>query len=75
MHSFYLDACASPELRKATLGLTQGVQRALAGLGRPLEAWRRHHALWKSNKGVALDKFKARCLPQEDRECCSTTYK
>ena len=58
MHSFYLDTCQSPELRRAVLGLTSGAQRVLAGLGRAAEAWKRHQALWKSNKQLALDKFK-----------------
>ena len=58
VHSFHLDACQSPELRRALLGLTACAQRVLAGLGRTAEAWKRHQALWKSNKQLALDKFK-----------------
>ena len=51
VHSFHLDACSSPELRKAVLGLTQGVQRALAGLAGPVEAWRRHQAAVEGQQG------------------------
>lgn len=62
VHSFYLDACHSPELKKAMLGLMQGAQRVLLGLGCAAEAWKRHQALWKSNKRLALDRFQARPL-------------
>ena len=67
VHSFYLDACASPELRRAVLALAQGVQHALAALAGPVEAWRRHQALWKSNKAVALEKVK---VPGRPLSCC-----
>ena len=70
VHSFHLDACSSPELRKAVLGLTQGVQRALAGLAGPVEAWRRHQPLWKGNRAIALDKFKVSQSPPRLLHAC-----
>ena len=45
---------------KATLQLSQSVQRAVNGITRDADSWRRHQSLWKTDKGSVLDKFKAR---------------
>lgn len=42
------------------LGLNNSIQKAIAGVSRYAESWRRHSALWKTDKGSVLDKFKAK---------------
>lgn len=39
---------------------SQSVQRAVNGINRYAESWRRHQSLWKTDKGSVLDKFKAK---------------
>lgn len=48
---------------KATLQLNQSVQRAVNGINRYADSWRRHQSLWKTDKGSVLDKFKSKDPP------------
>ncbi len=57
MHSFHIDVCQNPELRKSLAGLTQAAQGVLVSLHQYCEGWKRHQSLWKSDKAAALDKF------------------
>ncbi|MEW5308429.1 MAG: hypothetical protein WDW38_000392 [Sanguina aurantia] len=58
--TFYWDVAANPQVIKTMLGLNNSIQRAIAGVSRYAESWRRHSALWKTDKGSVLDKFKAK---------------
>lgn len=42
------------------LNLNQSIQRAITSVNKYAESWRRHQALWKTDKNSVLDKFKAR---------------
>lgn len=69
MHSFHIDICQNPDLRKSLTGLTHAVQTVLVALHQYCESWKRHQNLWKSDKAAALDKFQVLqalvkiCLP------------
>ncbi|BDA41784.1 probable Dynein-1-alpha heavy chain, flagellar inner arm I1 complex [Coccomyxa sp. Obi] len=65
VHSFYIDICQNPELRKSLTGLTQAAQTVLVALHQYCESWKRHQSLWKSDKTAALDKFQAKQPPCE----------
>eukprot|EP00798_Chlamydomonas_sp_ICE-L_P031817 gene31817-7021_t len=58
--NFYWDVAANPQVIKAMLQLNQSIQKAISGVNRYLESWRRHQSLWKTDKSSVLDKFKAR---------------
>lgn len=42
------------------LQLNQSIQKAISGVNKYAESWRRHQSLWKTDKNSVLDKFKAR---------------
>lgn len=58
VHSFHLDICQSPELKKALLALSQAAQPVLVEVHQYADSWKRHQSLWKSDKAAALDRFK-----------------
>lgn len=58
--TFYWDVAANPQVIKTMLQLNQSIQRAIAGVNRYIDSWRRHQNLWKTDKSSVLDKFKAR---------------
>ncbi len=58
--TFYWDVASNPQVIKTMLQLNQAIQRVINGVTRYLEGWRRHSQLWKTDKAVVLDKFKAR---------------
>jgi dynein heavy chain len=61
--TFYWDVASNPAVIKSMLTLNQAIQKAIHGVGRYIEGWRRHASLWKTDKGSVLDKFKARDPP------------
>ena len=58
VHSFYDDVSQNPQIVRAMLGVTHGIQKAVSGLARVTEGWKVHQPLWKLDKGTVLDKFK-----------------
>ncbi len=42
------------------LHLNQSIQKAIGGVTKYADSWKRHQALWKTDKASVLDKFKAR---------------
>ncbi|KAK9825454.1 hypothetical protein WJX81_002895 [Elliptochloris bilobata] len=60
VHSFYDDVSQNPQIVRAMLAVTHGIQKAASGLARVTEGWKVHQPLWKLDKGTMLDKFKAR---------------
>nr|Q9SMH3.1 RecName: Full=Dynein-1-alpha heavy chain, flagellar inner arm I1 complex; AltName: Full=1-alpha DHC; AltName: Full=Dynein-1, subspecies f [Chlamydomonas reinhardtii]CAB56598.1 1-alpha dynein heavy chain [Chlamydomonas reinhardtii] len=58
--TFYWDVAANPQVIKTMLNLNQSIQRAITSVNKYAESWRRHQALWKTDKNSVLDKFKAR---------------
>ncbi|GFH18110.1 flagellar inner arm dynein 1 heavy chain alpha, partial [Haematococcus lacustris] len=57
--TFYWDVAGNPQVIKSMLMLNQSIQRAISGINRYIESWRRHQSLWKTDKSSVLDKFKA----------------
>ena len=52
------------------LQLNQSIQRAINGINRYADSWRRHQSLWKTDKSSVLDKFAAKepsCEAFEDK--------
>ena len=62
MHSFYDDVSQNPQIVRAMLGVTHGIQKAVSGLARVTEGWKVHQPLWKLDKGTVLDRFKVATL-------------
>eukprot|EP00803_Ostreobium_quekettii_P011338 evm.model.scf_1312.1 EVM.evm.TU.scf_1312.1 scf_1312:839-40608(+) len=42
------------------LTLNHSIQKAISGINRYVESWKRHQSLWKTEKTSVLEKFKAR---------------
>lgn len=63
--TFYWDVAANPQVIKTMLQLNQSIQRTINNVNRYIDGWRRHQALWKTDKSSILDKFKAKA-PQFD---------
>ena len=59
VHSFYDDVAQNPQIVRAMLAVTHGIQKAVSGLSRVIDGWKVHQPLWKLDKGTVLDKFKA----------------
>lgn len=60
VHSFYDDVAQNPQIVRAMLAVTHGIQKAASGLARVTEGWKVHQPLWKLDKATSLDKFKVR---------------
>jgi dynein heavy chain len=60
VHSFYDDVAQNPQIVRAMLAVTHGIQKSVSGLSRVIDGWKVHQPLWKLDKGTVLDKFKAR---------------
>ncbi|GMH41526.1 hypothetical protein BSKO_09436 [Bryopsis sp. KO-2023] len=58
--TFYWDVAANPQVIKTMLTLNHSIQKAISGINRYVESWRRHQSLWKTEKTAVLEKFKAR---------------
>lgn len=56
--TFYWDVASNPQVIKTMLQLNQSIQRTINGVMRYIDSWRRHQALWKSDKANVLEKFK-----------------
>ncbi|GBG66225.1 hypothetical protein CBR_g57828 [Chara braunii] len=68
--SFYADVSANPQIIKAMLILNHMLHKAVSGVNRFIENWRKHQHLWKQDKTTILDKFAAKnpsCAEFEDR--------
>jgi hypothetical protein len=51
--TFYWDVASNPGVIKAMLQLNQSIQKAISGVSRYVEGWRRHSTLWKTDKARA----------------------
>jgi len=70
VYTFYWDVAGNPNVIKAMLLLNQTIQRAINGVNKYADCWRRHQALWKTDRSSILDKFKAKdpnCAAFEDK--------
>ena len=58
--SFFMDIGSNPAVIKHMIALNQAVQKALGGVHKHMDAWRRHQSLWKLDKAAILEKYKAK---------------
>ncbi|NXF28951.1 DYH10 protein, partial [Nyctibius bracteatus] len=57
--SFYTDISQNPLIIEQAVLITQNVHKLLACLCKHLNQWKRYHLLWKSDKGVVMERLAA----------------
>ncbi|DBA95316.1 TPA: Dynein heavy chain cytoplasmic [Trebouxia sp. C0006] len=68
VHTFFTDVSQNPQIVKTMLNLTQSTQKVIFGITRYVESWKRHQALWKTEKASVMDKFKMKHPTNADFE-------
>ncbi|NXQ89466.1 DYH10 protein, partial [Nyctibius grandis] len=57
--NFYTDISQNPLIIEQAVLITQNVHKLLASLSKYLNQWKRYHLLWKSDKGIVMERLAA----------------